>query len=97
MVAALGVCSHICNIMTRNRVQCLAALVEHKEGNLGHEATLVRLVSLLKERPHLLCGLSLWVPPEKLKASPTPAYQDLQDGITDTLNRCKPVDVNATA
>lgn len=70
-------------------MQCIAALTEHKRGELDHEATLRRLVLLLKQRPHLLCGLSMWVPPAKVQAASTPTYLELRAGVLDTMSRSK--------
>lgn len=83
--------------MTVASAQVISALTEHKNGDLGHEATLMRLVLLLKERPHLLCGLSMWVPDDKVRSAGSPAYLELRVGVMDTLNRCKSSTVQAVA
>ena len=72
-----------------SRSQCIAALTQHKQGALDHEATLRRLVVLLKARPHLLCGLSMWVPADKVQAACTPTYLELRAGVLDTMSRSR--------
>eukprot|EP01025_Chloroclados_australasicus_P014101 TRINITY_DN16590_c0_g1_i1.p1 TRINITY_DN16590_c0_g1~~TRINITY_DN16590_c0_g1_i1.p1 ORF type:complete len:164 (-),score=14.17 TRINITY_DN16590_c0_g1_i1:331-822(-) len=66
---------------------CVRALTAHRDGTLGHEDTLMRLVILLKSRPHLLCGLSQWVPEDKLESCTSPSYLEIKAGINDTMRR----------
>lgn len=67
-------------------LQVIAALTQHKAGGATDEATLGKLVTLLQERPHLLCGLTMWVPENELQEASTPAYCQLRDGVTATLS-----------
>lgn len=75
--------------MTLNPFQIIEALEEQKVGRLSPEDCLMRLVIVLRERPHLLCGLSMWVPPVLLRQSSAACFLEIRAGISDTLRRSK--------
>ena len=73
--------------------QFVQALNIHRAGGATHEETLLTLVQLLSVRPHLLCGLSMWVPADQVASSSQPAFVALRMGVNETLGRAPHVAV----